>query len=220
MKKAWVLNYPLSASEDSDQTGRTPRLIWVFAVRTLILLVLSCRGWYDFTTFFSVSTVIFVSLFRSKHISTTGGQKTRELSWMRALIPDTSRVGFRSLYMYKEFHLFVCIRLLRKKNKNIFNYQVPERTMIIALRFKYTTKFSLPKIACPAIVYAEIVVVIDLFFVDVCPWIKVYRYNPTEICQQRLQGVRNVAQKLCSWERSFTNTTYMYTHQNRRIVTF
>ena len=36
--------YPLSASEDSDQTGRMPRLIWVFAGRTLILLVLSCRG--------------------------------------------------------------------------------------------------------------------------------------------------------------------------------
>ena len=29
-------------SEDSDQTGRMPRLIWVFAGRTLILLVLSC----------------------------------------------------------------------------------------------------------------------------------------------------------------------------------
>ena len=74
----------------------------------------------------------------------------------------------------------------------------------LVLRFKYTTKFSMPKIACPAIVYAEIVVVIDPFFVGVCPWMKVYRYNPTEICQQRLQGVRNVAQKLCSWERSFT----------------
>ena len=74
---------------------------------------------------------------------------------------------------------------------------------VIGLRFKYTTKFSLPKIACPAIVYVEIVAVIDPFFVGVCPWIKVYRYNPTEICQQRLQGVRNEAQKLCSWERSF-----------------
>ena len=71
------------------------------------------------------------------------------------------------------------------------------------LRFKYTTKFSLPKIACPAIVYAEIVVVIDPFFVGVCLLIKVYRYNPTDICQQRLQGVRNLAHKLCSWERSF-----------------
>ena len=39
-----------------------------------------------------------------------------------------------------------------------------KRLTIILLRFKYTTKFSLPKIACPAIVYAEIVVVIDPFF--------------------------------------------------------
>ena len=33
-------------SKDSDQTGRMPRLIWVFAGRTLILLVLSCRVSY------------------------------------------------------------------------------------------------------------------------------------------------------------------------------
>ena len=31
-------------SEDSDQTGRMPRLIWVFAGRIHILLVLSCLG--------------------------------------------------------------------------------------------------------------------------------------------------------------------------------
>ena len=31
-------------SEDSDQTGRMPRLIWVFAGRTVMLLVLSCVG--------------------------------------------------------------------------------------------------------------------------------------------------------------------------------
>ena len=31
-------------SEDSDETGRMPRLIWVFAGRTFILLDLSCRG--------------------------------------------------------------------------------------------------------------------------------------------------------------------------------
>ena len=80
----------------------------------------------------------------------------------------------------------------------------PRHSFLSALlRFKYTTKFSLPKIACPAIIYAEIIVVIDLFFVSVCPWIKVYHYNPTEICQQRLQDVRNMAQKLCSWEHSF-----------------
>ena len=31
-------------SKESDQTGWMPKLIWVFAGRTLILLVLSCRG--------------------------------------------------------------------------------------------------------------------------------------------------------------------------------
>ena len=30
-----------------EQTGQTPRLIWVFAGRTLILLVLSCHGSYQ-----------------------------------------------------------------------------------------------------------------------------------------------------------------------------
>ena len=34
-------------NEDSDQTGRMPRLIWVFAGRTTTLLVLSCRGSFD-----------------------------------------------------------------------------------------------------------------------------------------------------------------------------
>ena len=34
-------------SEDSGQTGRMPRLIWVFARRRAILLVLSCRGSFE-----------------------------------------------------------------------------------------------------------------------------------------------------------------------------
>ena len=45
---AWWKLGPLAThwvhSEDSDQTGRMPRLIWVFTGRALILLVLSCRG--------------------------------------------------------------------------------------------------------------------------------------------------------------------------------
>ena len=45
---AWRKLGPLATheahSEDSDQTGRMPRLIWVFAGRTATLLVLSCRG--------------------------------------------------------------------------------------------------------------------------------------------------------------------------------
>ena len=42
----WVAKDPRflhADSEDSDQTGRMPRLSWVSAGRTLILLVLSCR---------------------------------------------------------------------------------------------------------------------------------------------------------------------------------
>ena len=48
----WVAKGPTflhADSEDADQTGRMPRLIWVFAGRTLTLLVLSCRGSYDLT---------------------------------------------------------------------------------------------------------------------------------------------------------------------------
>ena len=46
-KKAWILSYPLSAQQRLwIQTGQMPKLIWVFAGRTLILLVLSCRGSY------------------------------------------------------------------------------------------------------------------------------------------------------------------------------
>ena len=46
----WVAKDPSflhADSEDSDQTRRMPRLIWVFAGRTAILLVLSCRGLLD-----------------------------------------------------------------------------------------------------------------------------------------------------------------------------
>ena len=43
----WVAKNPVflhADSEDSYQTGRMPRLIWVFAGRTATFLVLTCRG--------------------------------------------------------------------------------------------------------------------------------------------------------------------------------
>ena len=46
MKKTWVLRYPSSAQRRLI-TGRMPRLIWVFAGRTVILLVLSWGGSID-----------------------------------------------------------------------------------------------------------------------------------------------------------------------------
>ena len=49
------LSFLHADSEDSDQTGWMPRLIWVFAGRTVSLLVLSCRGscLFLFTTKFA-----------------------------------------------------------------------------------------------------------------------------------------------------------------------
>ena len=44
MKKAWVLSYPLSASEDSDQTGRLPGWSESSLGAHAILLVLSWGG--------------------------------------------------------------------------------------------------------------------------------------------------------------------------------
>ena len=47
LRAQWVAKDPRflhAHSEDSDQTGQMPRLIWVFAGSTLILLVLSCHG--------------------------------------------------------------------------------------------------------------------------------------------------------------------------------
>ena len=47
LRAQWVVKDPSflhADSEDSDRTGRMPRLIWVFAGRTLILLVLSWGG--------------------------------------------------------------------------------------------------------------------------------------------------------------------------------
>ena len=60
---AWRKLGPLAThwahSEDSDQTGWMPRLIWVFAGRTVILLVLSWGG--SFFTYLDVRTSISIS---------------------------------------------------------------------------------------------------------------------------------------------------------------
>ena len=61
---AWRKLGPLAThwahSDDSDQTGRMPRLIWVFAGRTLILLVLSCHG--SFLWHLVMGHLIFIDL--------------------------------------------------------------------------------------------------------------------------------------------------------------
>ena len=79
-------------SEDCDQTGRMPRLIWVFAKRTLSLLVLSCRGsfvtdsclvgpWTNIILINSRDTVIFLS-FRTDRSGQTVQTQIRLLLWV------------------------------------------------------------------------------------------------------------------------------------------
>ena len=51
-------------SKDSDQTGRMSRLIWVFAGRTLIWLVLSCRGSNAHETAAFLCTPTNISMYR------------------------------------------------------------------------------------------------------------------------------------------------------------
>ena len=64
----WVAksqSYHHADSDDSDQAGRMPRLIWVYTGRTDILLVLSCRGSYLLTSNLMISCV---DLFRHVRI--------------------------------------------------------------------------------------------------------------------------------------------------------
>ena len=82
----WVAKDPsfLSAdSEDSDQTG----LIWVFAGRTLTLLVLSCRGSFDYSSIFEIVWVCHNKL------STVGFCKTNYTSFT-AEIKLSKEVGY------------------------------------------------------------------------------------------------------------------------------
>ena len=50
MKNLVPLTTHWAYSEDSDKTRQMPRLIWVYAGRMLIMLVLSCCGSYQFTS--------------------------------------------------------------------------------------------------------------------------------------------------------------------------
>ena len=63
-------------SKDADQTGRMPRLIWVFAGRTLILLVLSCRGSYVIPP---CDQTLVLEIYRVQYM--THGCTTSSSSW-------------------------------------------------------------------------------------------------------------------------------------------
>ena len=79
MKKHWVLNYPLSACEDSDKTERMPRLIWVFTGRT-----------DHFVGFVMKRLIYYVN------------DNNHDIEVMEKHFLHT-RQGFPSFYLYKKF---------------------------------------------------------------------------------------------------------------------
>ena len=64
MKKPWVLSYPLSAQGRLWSDWADAQLIWVFAERTLILLVLSCHSSLTNTKISSKLSVTTWEIFR------------------------------------------------------------------------------------------------------------------------------------------------------------
>ena len=61
----WVAKDPSflhANSKDSDQTGQIPKLIWVLAGRTAILLVLSCRGSNVHLRLYSGINLVYIKL--------------------------------------------------------------------------------------------------------------------------------------------------------------
>ena len=75
-------------SKDSDQTGQMPRLIWVFAWRTVILLVFSWGGLFDFHHMDRVKRIWYLSLMRAAKVQTS--------LRMRAVSPGPSLLAHTS----------------------------------------------------------------------------------------------------------------------------
>ena len=94
----WVAKDPSflhADSKDSDQTGRMPRLIWVFAGRTLILLVLSCRGSFDLKIFtFPVQSLKWTFRFATEFITSW----ITNFEWQLAVL--TCMCNLHQIYMY------------------------------------------------------------------------------------------------------------------------
>ena len=65
-------------SEDSDQNGRMPKLIWVFAGRTLTLLVLSCCG--------SISVIIYIFVYNLERALIVVVDQSVGVSWSQFMV--------------------------------------------------------------------------------------------------------------------------------------
>ena len=97
-------SFPHADREDSDQTGQMPRLIWVFAGRTAILLVLSCRG-----SFKHRSTIWNWNLQNSKSFAAAAYNLLVKLTFFSILLHKSNNIC-NSLAKYTVHICLYCYR--------------------------------------------------------------------------------------------------------------
>ena len=98
-------------SEDSDQTGRMPRLIWVFAGRTVTLLVLSCRGSYNCKI------------------------KTMLVFWRHLAVIIWFNTPLKVIFENKDFEFFPLFGGFFLYTVNFLNIRTPKTYVVITLKF-------------------------------------------------------------------------------------
>ena len=119
----WVANDPRFLhvdSEDSDQTGRMPRLIWVFTGCTVTLLVLSCRGSFVCRIWFMCRKTVFISstvLSTDTCYETCAIFKSKKNVLQRQSLFYKSFVGFALRYNCKLLAAVVMVHY-----NSLFNY--------------------------------------------------------------------------------------------------
>ena len=100
----------LMHSEDSDQTGRMPRLTWVFAGRTLTLLVLSCRGSSSVTI---PHPSLHTAVSQHLYISTTG--------FVRTIFFPPRAFEITAIRKFIYFILFIYLFFIVRTSNNAFS---------------------------------------------------------------------------------------------------
>ena len=95
-------------SEDSDQTGWMPRLIWVFARRIVTLSVLSCCGSFTYVLFLPIWNSWY--LLRASQTTHLQSHNTPRLSSTH--MPELSSKHPNSARLWKHFRLLGITELL------------------------------------------------------------------------------------------------------------
>ena len=126
---SWVAEDPSffrADSEDSDQTGRMPRLIWVFTGCTVILLVLSWGGSFLFTSWRRMLLETMQKWgYLYKHCEwfclpvSTGVARSRMYHWYVSKL--FVFFFFYFLTVYDNLHVFCVILEWQNRNKDVIS---------------------------------------------------------------------------------------------------